>query len=148
MWTLWMFVYMWTLWMFVFLQLLSVLYRIVLKITISSPFVSIRIVSCDDRIISSLANKCACAKIKNGNIQKLWLLHWTFPFSKAFQKIVFYFYFNYFTILRKNSGNVKFYWMTLWNKTPVVCHMASHMALVMSSITSGECVVCAYCKQN
>ena len=40
--------------MFVFLQLLSVLYRIVSKITISSPFVSIRIVSCDDRIVSSL----------------------------------------------------------------------------------------------
>jgi len=29
-------------------------YRIVSKITISSPFVSIRIVSCDDRIVSSL----------------------------------------------------------------------------------------------
>jgi len=28
-------------------------------------------------------------------------------------------------------------------QTPVVCHMASHMALVMSSVTSGECVVCA-----
>ena len=40
--------------MFVLLQLLSVLYRIVSKITISSPFVSIRIVSCDDRIVSSL----------------------------------------------------------------------------------------------
>ena len=37
-----------------FLQLLSVLYRIVSKITISSRFVSIRIVSCDDRIVSSL----------------------------------------------------------------------------------------------
>jgi len=31
-------------------------YRIVSKITISSPFVSIRIVSCDDRIVSSLLN--------------------------------------------------------------------------------------------
>ena len=50
-------------------------------------------------------------------IYRLWLLHWTFPFSKAFQKIVFYFYFNSFTILQKNSGNVKFYWMTwYWSK--------------------------------
>jgi len=56
MWTLWMFVYMWTLWMFVFLQLLSVLYRIVSKIIISSAFVSIRIVSCGDRIVSSLVH--------------------------------------------------------------------------------------------
>jgi len=41
---------------------------------------------------------------------------WTFPFSKAFQKIIFFFYFNSFTMLRKNSGNDKFYWMTLWNR--------------------------------
>jgi len=34
-------------------------------------------------------------------IYRLWLLHWTFPFFKAFQKIVFYFYFNSFTMLRK-----------------------------------------------
>jgi len=33
-------------------------------------------------------------------------------------------------------------------QTPVVCHMASHMALVMSSVTSSECVVHVYCKQN
>jgi len=33
------------------------LYRIVSKITILSPFVLIRIVSCDDRIVSSLVNR-------------------------------------------------------------------------------------------
>jgi len=32
-------------------------------------------------------------------------------------------------------------------QTPVVCQMASHIALVMSSVTSGECVVCAYCNK-
>ena len=32
----------------------TIIIRIVSKITISSPFVSIRIVSCDDRIVSSL----------------------------------------------------------------------------------------------
>jgi len=32
-------------------------------------------------------------------------------------------------------------------QTPAVCHMACHMALVMSSVTSGECDVCAYCKK-
>jgi len=42
------------------LQLLSVLYRIVSKITISSPFVLIRIVSCD-RIVSSLVPNMSIA---------------------------------------------------------------------------------------
>jgi len=32
-------------------------------------------------------------------------------------------------------------------QTPVRCHMACHMALAMSSVTSGGCVVCAICKQ-
>ena len=27
-------------------------------------------------------------------------------------------------------------------QTPVRCYMASHMALAMSSVTPGECVVC------
>jgi len=62
------------------------------------------------------ANKCACAKIKIEIYTKLWLLHWTFPFSKAFQKIAFYFYFNSFTMLRGKSGNDIFYWMMLWNR--------------------------------
>jgi len=33
-------------------------------------------------------------------------------------------------------------------QTPVGCHMASHMALEMSSVTSGKCIFCMKCKQN
>ena len=49
------------------------------------------------------AHKCACA-IFFFKYTKLWLLHWTFPFSKALQKIVFYFYFISFTMWQKKAA--------------------------------------------
>ena len=45
----------------------------------------------------------------------------------------------------KNSDNILL--NDVMKQTPVRCHMASHMALAMSSVFSGECVVCGVCKQ-
>jgi len=86
------------------------------------------------------ANECACAKIKNRNIRNFGFYNELFHSLKHFRISSFIFTTIISQCYEKIAAKTK--------QTPVVCHMASHMALVMSSVTSGECVVCAYCKQN
>jgi len=66
--------------------------------------------------LGDFANKCACANIKNRNIRNFGFYIELFHSLKHFKRSSFFFYFNSFTILRKNSGNDKFYWIALWNR--------------------------------
>ena len=65
-------------------------------------------------LLGDSSNKWTCAKYKNRNIRNFGFdIEY---FHSVFQKIIFYFCYNSSTMLWKNSGHDKFYYMTLWNR--------------------------------